>query len=201
MEGYAHTPTPTQETPHDPGPDQSNSALSGEPEQSHSHTQDDDFLSQLLSAAHKHEHEPQPDPLDLAHRAEEAKLIEEGGNTAQRQDNRATATPPAYDPASLLNPKLPVKRPARDSVSTEDNASDHGQISLVERLHNVHQRTASPAKRARTDNEHQQKQLPKSSIQGGSTLNLQRENNTPSASIQSQSTAIDLTMSKCRSII
>jgi hypothetical protein len=171
--------------------------LSKEPGVSHSHTSEGNFINQLLSAAK----ELQPPLIDTVHRAAEAWLTGEGHNRAENLNNRATAfIPPAYDPTALLNPKAPVKRPATDPSNSQDDASECGQISLVERLHNVHQRTASPAKRARTDSDHQQKQPPKSSIQGGSTLDLQRENNPP-ASIRPEASTIDLTMSECNSIL
>lgn len=189
MADYAYTPI--HSPPYHVESAQTSPQFSGVPGQPHSHPQGDDLYQQLFVASQ----EPQPSHIHPIFSAEEPVLIEQG-NSAQIQNSRVTATPPAYDPAALLNPKAPNKRPARDSASTEENASDHGQVTFVERLHNVHQRTASPAKRVRTEPEQQQKQSPKLSIQGGGALNLQRENNTPAVSISSQSTAIDLTMSK-----
>lgn len=80
------------------------------------------------------------------------------GQQAAQQDQTPPATP-RFDPAALLNPKSAPKRPASSTgEETERGRADptiSGQVSLVERLHNVQERTASPAKRVKTADEQQ----------------------------------------------
>jgi hypothetical protein len=66
-----------------------------------------------------------------------------------------TAHTPRFDPRALLNPKsAAAKRPASSGQDSERGRTEPtvtGQVSLVERLHNVQERTASPAKRVKTE--------------------------------------------------
>ncbi|KAF1912881.1 SNF2 family N-terminal domain-containing protein [Ampelomyces quisqualis] len=101
---------------------------------------------------------------------------------------------PQLDPGALLNPRSASKRPASSGGDTGRGRADHtsaGQVSLVERLHNVQERTASPAKRAKTEEE-RKKSAKNSGVRGGSALHLQD----PNGQAQAQpGPAIDLTMS------
>lgn len=100
-----------------------------------------------------------------------------------------------FDPRALLNPKSVPKRPAVEQElerGREVESETPGQVSLVERLHNVHERTASPAKRPRTDDE--QKKKPQSNIGSGGALALQQNKSGQPTSTAGPS--IDLTMSK-----
>jgi hypothetical protein len=107
---------------------------------------------------------------------------------------------PQFDPRALLNPKSSTsKRPASAGSDAERGRTDPnlaGQVSLVERLHNVQDRTASPAKRVKTD-EDRKKTSNGSSFGGSSALGLQRTNG--QAPVQA-GPAIDLTMSECPEI-
>jgi hypothetical protein len=110
--------------------------------------------------------------------------------------------PYTFDPRALLNPRSMAKRPASVTEPEADRGRETptipGQVSLVERLHNIHERTASPAKRAKTDDE-RQKPRQQSNMAGGSTLMLrQQAPNRPSAPTAGPATAaaIDLTMSE-----
>lgn len=102
-----------------------------------------------------------------------------------------------FDPRALLNPKSPTaKRPASSGGEPDRGRADPtiaGQVSLVERLHNVQERTASPAKRVKTEEE--RKRAPnRAAFGGGSALELQKPNSNNQA-VQA-GPAIDLTMSK-----
>lgn len=123
-------------------------------------------------------------------------LIESADAGSQSRDNRVVPQlQPAFDPRALLNPKAASKRPASDvgSERGRDDALEGGQISLVERLHNVHERTASPSKRVKTENEHK-KQQPRSNFSGSGALDLKSQNGQPSPQAGS-SAPVDLTMS------
>jgi hypothetical protein len=106
---------------------------------------------------------------------------------------------PSYNPAALLNPKAAnAKRPASSGGDQDrGRAADHafaGQVSLVERLHNVQERTSSPAKRVKTD-ENRRKTANGSGFGGGSALELQNSNgNVPAPQ---SGPVIDLTMGEC----
>jgi hypothetical protein len=104
---------------------------------------------------------------------------------------------PQFDPRALLNPKSQAaKRPASSGGEVDRGRTDPtiaGQVALVERLHNVQERTASPAKRVKTD-EDRKKATNMASFGGGSALDLQSARERPSVQ---QGPAIDLTMSKC----
>ncbi|KAF2732762.1 hypothetical protein EJ04DRAFT_513708 [Polyplosphaeria fusca] len=119
-----------------------------------------------------------------------ALLDPKGSRKRDPTSARPTQAPSlAYDPRALLNPTAAAKR--RSSAS-ERGRDESGQFSLVERLHNVHERTASPAKRVRTDNKNSTSQVTGG---GGLALNMQ---NGPGASPPPpapSNPAIDLTMS------
>lgn len=113
------------------------------------------------------------------------------------QNNSATPVPqsPHYNPQDLLNPKSPAsKRPA--SSGTDRGRVDPtiaGQVALVERLHNVYERTASPAKRLKTVEDEPKKKTAHSHFGGGGTLELAKPPGQPPALPAGPS--IDLTMS------
>jgi hypothetical protein len=127
------------------------------------------------------------------------------GDSASQQTGQATPSvqPPRFDPRALLNPTAPPstsKRPASSGEDADRGRTDiapPGQVSLVERLHNVHERTASPAKRVKTD---EQKKRASSGFGSGALdltqgngQHLQHSNGHHPAA---KSTAVDLTMSK-----
>lgn len=103
-----------------------------------------------------------------------------------------------FDPRALLNPKSAnPKRPASSGADTDrgrTEASNGGQVSLVERLHNVQERTAAPAKRVKTEDP-QRKPQSRPTFAAGSALDLQNQNS-PAAHPPPQRPPIDLTMSK-----
>lgn len=131
------------------------------------------------------------------------------GLTAHVPDD--TATPPNYnqatpapqiqqfDPRSLLNPRSSSsKRPASSGGEGDHGRTDPtiaGQVSLVERLHNVQERTATPVKRVKTDDPRKQKSS-RPNVSGGSALEFQTQSGQPPTSQPQQKPAIDLTMSK-----
>jgi hypothetical protein len=133
-------------------------------------------------------------------------LIDKGEIAAQPQSQPQNPRgmpqfqPYTYDPRALLNPKSMAKRPASEAESEVNRGRDDptiaGQVSLVERLHNVHERTASPSKRARTDDQ-RPKPRQQSNIGGGSTLKMQQHapNQSPAPTSGPAGGAIDLTMS------
>ncbi|KAF2109943.1 SNF2 family N-terminal domain-containing protein [Lophiotrema nucula] len=107
------------------------------------------------------------------------------------------------DPRLLLDPKGSRNRETASSngiqksqatgkrpASAGGEEANGGQISLVERLHNVHERTSSPSKRAKTDEQHHKQKA--RGAPGGGGLDLQ--NNRPPPPLP-QAPAIDLTMS------
>ncbi|EMD62368.1 hypothetical protein GGP41_002105 [Bipolaris sorokiniana] len=103
-----------------------------------------------------------------------------------------------FDPRALLNPKaVNPKRPASSSGDSDRGRiepSNIGQVSLVERLHNIQERTASPAKRFKTG-EVQTNTPHRTNFSGGSALDLRYQQNSPVASLPQQKPSIDLTMS------
>jgi hypothetical protein len=118
-------------------------------------------------------------------------------NNNYNHDSAPAARLPQFDPASLLNPRSSSasKRPASSGNDTDRgraNPINAGQVSLVERLHNVQERTASPAKRVKTDEE-RRKTANSSTFGGNSALELQNPNG--QVPVQ-QGPAIDLTMSE-----
>jgi hypothetical protein len=106
---------------------------------------------------------------------------------------------PQFDPRALLNPASSTpKRPASSGADTDRGRADPtiaGQVSLVERLHNVQERTSSPAKRVKTEDPRRQKIGNRSNFAGGSALELQNQNSQPPAPLPQKGPAIDLTMS------
>ncbi|KAF2713288.1 hypothetical protein K504DRAFT_461842 [Pleomassaria siparia CBS 279.74] len=106
-----------------------------------------------------------------------------------------------YDPRTLLHPRSMSKRPAVEPQPSaeqdggQDDPTIAGQVSLVERLHNVHDRAHSPAKRIKTEDE--RKKSRQLHMGGGSTLAPDSTNHTPAPSPPTASNggAIDLTMS------
>jgi hypothetical protein len=119
-----------------------------------------------------------------------------GDATHVNNSNNSVASTPHFNPSALLNPRSPAsKRPASSGGDADRGRPDPtiaGQVSLVERLHNVQERTASPAKRLKTD-EDRKKTASRQGFGGGSALELQKTNEqAPSL----PGPAIDLTMSK-----
>ncbi|EAT83374.2 hypothetical protein SNOG_09182 [Parastagonospora nodorum SN15] len=92
-------------------------------------------------------------------------------------NNNNVAPTPQFSPTALLNPRsLASKRPASSGSDLDRGRTDPtiaGQISLVEQLHNVQERTASPAKRIKTD-EDRKKSTHRQGFNGGSSLELQK---------------------------
>ncbi|KAI4689577.1 uncharacterized protein J4E88_002931 [Alternaria novae-zelandiae] len=113
-------------------------------------------------------------------------------NQAHNNGTSAAHTP-QFDPRALLNPNSSTpKRPASSGNDTDRGRTDPtiaGQVSLVERLHNVQERTSSPAKRIKTE----RKNGNRPNFAGGSALELQ--NGQSPAPPPQQGPAIDLTMS------
>lgn len=137
-----------------------------------------------------------PQPVELT-----APLSGDASARPNQNNNNDTPTPqmPTFDPRALLNPKAAAsKRPASSGGDHDRGRTDPtiaGQVSLVERLHNVQERTASPAKRVKTD-ENRKKLANGSSFGGSSALGLQNQNINGHTHPQ-QAPAIDLTMSAC----
>lgn len=130
---------------------------------------------------------------------EEATLTEtDAGAGAQPGSGSNTPQLSQYDPRALLNPRSSSssKRPAssgQDSDRGRADASIDGQFQLVERLHNVHERTASPAKRIKTTEEDKKKKKTlHSNGRGGGALQLDQSN----GQTQASAPPIDLTMCK-----
>lgn len=106
-----------------------------------------------------------------------------------------------FDPRALLNPKSASKRPAAEQEpergrETSNGEGLSGQVSLVERLHNVHERTASPAKKIKTSDDHKKKNHSTASF-GAGALDLKTPSNGQDQPPR-PNLAIDLTMSKGR---
>jgi hypothetical protein len=112
------------------------------------------------------------------------------------QQNQTPPATPRFDPAALLNPKSAAKRPASTAGGSESSGAEPtsaGQVSLVERLHNVSERAASPAKRVKTTEEQQRKKPSNgASFGGGSALDLAQNGGAPLP----PPAQVDLTMSK-----
>ncbi|KAH5166816.1 hypothetical protein HBH77_246540 [Parastagonospora nodorum] len=108
------------------------------------------------------------------------------GNADRVNNNNNNVAPTLqFSPTALLNPRsLASKRPASSSSDLNRGRTDltiASQISLVEQLHNVQERTASPAKRIKTDEDRK-----------NSSLELQK---TSSQAPSQTGPSIDLTMS------
>jgi hypothetical protein len=107
--------------------------------------------------------------------------------------------PQLFDPRALLNPKSVSKRPAAEQNpergrETENGQQLPGQVSMVERLHNVHERTASPAKKIKTEDDRKKQNRSPASF-GAGALDLTKQSN-GQAQMSQRNLAIDLTMSK-----
>jgi hypothetical protein len=118
-------------------------------------------------------------------------------NNNNNNNNHVAPAPSVsqFNPSALLNPRSAnSKRPASSGGDADRGRPDPtiaGQVSLVERLHNVQERTASPAKRVKTE-EDRKKPANRQGFGGGSALELQKTNGqAPPPS----GPAIDLTMS------
>jgi len=115
--------------------------------------------------------------------------------------NPTTPAPqvPQFDPRSLLNPRSSTaKRPASSGGEADHGRTDPtiaGQVSLVERLHNVQGRTVTPVKRVKTENPRKLKGN-RPNIGGGSALDFQSQSGQSSAPQPQSGPAIDLTMSE-----
>lgn len=108
--------------------------------------------------------------------------------------------PQQFDPRALLNPRSVSKRPAAEQESERGRESElghelPGQVSLVERLHNVHERTASPAKKIKTDDDRTKKTHSPANF-GAGALNMKKQTNGQDTQPPQSNLAIDLTMSK-----
>ncbi|KAH6629586.1 DNA repair protein rad5 [Boeremia exigua] len=125
----------------------------------------------------------------------ETKLTTHSSGEEATQQHQTSATP-HFDPAALLNPKSSSKRPASSSGTSESShtqSSSLGQVSLVERLHNVEERAASPAKRVKTVEEQQRKKKPLNGVHFGGSGSLDLANNSQNpVPLPAQ---VDLTMS------
>ncbi|ORY18600.1 SNF2 family N-terminal domain-domain-containing protein [Clohesyomyces aquaticus] len=121
----------------------------------------------------------------------------QGNHAPQHQDNRVIPqVQQPYDPRALLNPKSAAKRSAAEGGvdAGQEGAPVAGQMAFIERMHNVHERTASPSKRMRTEGESNQQKKPQSSMQGGGgALDLHSQNG--QVQRPQTSVAIDLTLS------
>ncbi|KAH6417827.1 hypothetical protein HBI59_251430 [Parastagonospora nodorum] len=95
-------------------------------------------------------------------------------------NNNNVAPTPQFSPTALLNPRLLASK--RSALSSSDlnrgrtNPTIASQISLVKQLHNVQERTASPAKRIKTDKD-RKKSTHRQGFNGSSSLKLQKTNN------------------------
>jgi hypothetical protein len=129
--------------------------------------------------------------------AELTAFLSGDANHINNNNNNVAPAPSVsqFNPSALLNPRSAnSKRPASSGGDADRGRPDStiaGQVSLVERLHNVQERTASPAKRVKTE-EDRKKPANRQGFGGGSALELQKTNGqAPPPS----GPAIDLTMS------
>ncbi|KAH6214781.1 hypothetical protein HBI15_135460 [Parastagonospora nodorum] len=100
------------------------------------------------------------------------------GNADRVNNNNNNVAPtPQFSLTALLNPRLLAsKRPASSSSDLNrgrTNPTIASQISLVEQLHNVQERTASPAKRIKT-NKDRKKSTHRQGFNSSSSLELQK---------------------------
>ncbi|KAH3943952.1 hypothetical protein HBH53_167620 [Parastagonospora nodorum] len=117
-------------------------------------------------------------------------------NADRVNNNNNNVTPtPQFSPTALLNPRsLASKRPASSSSDLNRRRTDPtiaSQISLVKQLHNVQERTASPAKRIKTDKD-RKKSTHRQGFNSGSSLKLQK---TSSQAPSQTGPSINLTIS------
>jgi hypothetical protein len=141
----------------------------------------------------------QPMSPQVNHGAPAPDVPQPMNHTAAQQQDHLRAGPQfqRFDAGALLNPRSASKRPATDQEQQPERGREDpaaGQVSLVERLHHVQERTASPAKRARTEDE------PKATkshpgFGNGGALDLNRNGQQRPPPPPTQGTAIDLTMS------
>ncbi|EFQ91184.1 hypothetical protein CFE70_003849 [Pyrenophora teres f. teres 0-1] len=123
-----------------------------------------------------------------------------GDTVTPHNNGQAPPAPqvPHFDPRSLLNPRSSsAKRPASSGGESDHGRTDPtitNQVSLVERLHNVQERAATPIKRVKTDDPRNPKSS-RPSVGVGSALNFQNQNGQSSSPHPQQGPAIDLTMS------
>jgi hypothetical protein len=122
-----------------------------------------------------------------------------GDNATHNNHGPSASQISRFDPRALLNPTSSnPKRPASSGNDADRGRIDPtiaGQVSLVERLHNVQERTSSPAKRVKTEDPRRQKNGSRANFAGGSALELQNQNGQPPAPLPQKGPAIDLTMS------
>lgn len=117
-----------------------------------------------------------------------------GTGTTHDDDGAQGSSLPRFDPRALLNPRSSSKRPASSGQDAERGnvvPDMAGQFSLVERLHNVEERTPT-TKRMKTK-EPQRHADQRTNFGGGSSLDLQNSNKQLPA--PPQGAQIDLTMS------
>lgn len=139
-----------------------------------------------------------PDTASTHLAASELTAFLSGDANHVNNNNNSVAPVPSvshFDPSALLNPRsLASKRPASSSGDADRGLLDPtiaGQVSLVERLHNVQERTASPSKRVKNA-EDRKKTANRQDFGGGSALELQKTNGQAPLP---PGPAIDLTMS------
>jgi hypothetical protein len=174
-------------------------------EPSKTHLIDKDTSQQMISTTPEREHTPQDsDGHHHSNIQSSSQLTENKGdndpNAAQQQQTNNRVVPlqhqAAFSPAALLNPKAAKRAAPPIEGSPErgrEEAIGSGQVSLVERLHNVHERTASPAKRIKTIEEEEKKPRSSTGNFGSGALDLKKQGDQQS---RSTAPAIDLTMSK-----
>ena len=123
--------------------------------------------------------------------------MSQSGATQPQSSLHTTPQFQQFDARALLNPKSVSKRPAIDQAQEfergREDPAPAGQVSLVERLHHVQERTASPAKRARTEDEHRKAAKGHIGFGSGGALDLNRISQQP---VSTKGPSIDLTMSK-----
>ncbi|KAH4798563.1 hypothetical protein HBH61_241650 [Parastagonospora nodorum] len=100
------------------------------------------------------------------------------GNADRVNNNNNNVAPtPQFSPTALLNPRsLASKRPASSGSDLNRRRTDPtiaSQILLIKQLHNVQERTASPAKRIKTDKD-RKKSTHRQGFNGSSSLKLQK---------------------------
>ena len=135
--------------------------------------------------------------LDSDPRPQELTAHVPGDNATHHTHGAPAQQPLRFDPRALLNPSSSnPKRPASSGNDTDRGRADPtiaGQVSLVERLHNVHERPASPAKRPKLEDTNPPKTQSASS-RGGGALDLATQGTNSQAAPMSGT--IDLTNSE-----
>lgn len=127
-----------------------------------------------------------------------ADLSHQGAAPHDQDDAVSGSQIAQFDPRALLNPKSHTsKRPASSGADSDRGRSDAmvaGQLSLVERLHNVQERTVSPAKRPKTEDPNNKNNNHHTNFGSSGTLDLQK-NSRHLPAVQS-GPPIDLTISE-----